>query len=43
LLLQAAGDNIEMQEKNKTGLNDKEEVIISWQQKIFSQVQQESP
>ncbi|XP_052801949.1 tectonic-like complex member MKS1 [Mya arenaria] len=32
-----SGDEMEMQDRNKPGLKDKEETVISWQQKIFSQ------
>lgn len=33
-----SGDDVELKDLTKQGMKDKEEVVISWQQKIFSQV-----
>lgn len=33
-----AGDDVEMKDLTKQGVKDKEDVVVSWQQKIFSQV-----
>lgn len=35
---QRAGDDVEMKDLTKQGVRDKEDIVVSWQQKIFSQV-----